>query len=192
MASLKLSRKLTLIGLSLTLILAWGCAPKPYAVPTDECGPVEPSDQDVRFALDFGKDMFVGEEWVKSYTVDPYRVSVTHQNESLSAIAYVEYLMFNCGYGQAELDEYFNDEGFSIVYGNYESYTLSSFCEIDNLALFEYDLVDSGIQYSSRYWVKQESDTRILVAMLVFPTTDQTQLNGYAARLFPNLVTCKN
>lgn len=187
------SALLLVIGLILTVVALSGCQPlvkQTYAGPSDECGPIEPTEEDVRFLLTIGQDLFSKPEWVKSYTVEPYKVSLTRQNNAQSAIAYGEYLIYTCGYGQANLDEYFSDANFAIVFANYDSYTQTNFCEEGSLALYEYDLVFEGAPYLSRYWVKQQSDTRLLVLMLVFPENNRALLDSYATRLFPDLSSC--
>lgn len=185
----------TFFFLALALIFSalCGCTPQAnvtYAGPTDECGPIEPAEEDIRFALSIGEDLFNKPEWVKSYTVEPYKVSLTRRNDTQSAIAYAEYLMYNCGYGQAELDEYFSEAGFAIIFGNYESHARTNFCEEGSLALYQYDLVDEGTSYAARYWAKQQSDTRLLVVMLVFPRENPSLMDTYATRLFPDLAAC--
>jgi hypothetical protein len=188
--------KLLHILVSLTLIpaLASACGPGglTYSGPTDACGPVEPSQDDVDFVLEFGQAPFNQPDWVKSYTVEPYRVTLTRQNNQENAVAYLEYLMYNCGYGQTELDEYFSEEGFATVFSNYDSYTLYNFCENENkdLALYEYELEDEDEEFAARYWVQQISDTRLLIQMLVFPSNRMPIMNGYAQEIFPELVAC--
>lgn len=182
-----------LIALSLVFSALCGCVPQAntaYAGPTDECGPIEPAEEDVRFALSIGQDLFSKPEWVKSYTVEPYQVRLTRLNDTESAVAYIEYLMYNCGYGQADLDERFSQASFAIVFQNYESHAQTNFCEEGNLALYEYDLVNDEYPYAARYWVKQQSDTRLLIVMLVFPRENSTLMDTYATRLFPDLASC--
>ncbi len=184
---------LLVMALILTALVLAACAPliqQTYSGPTDECGLIEPSEEDIRFLLTIGQDLFSKPEWVKSYTVEPYKVSFTRRNDTEAAIAYGEYLMYNCGYGQAELDEYFSDAGFAIIFANYDRYTQTNFCEQGSLALYEYDLVFEGSPYLARYWVKQQSDTRLLVLMLVFPNESRATLDTYATQLFPDLSSC--
>jgi hypothetical protein len=194
MAAIKPNSLLLLVSLALFLALSSACSlgGATYTGPTDECGPVEPSPQDVRFALEFGQTPFNQPDWVKSYTVEPYRVTLTRQNNREGAVTYLEYLMYNCGYGQLELNEYFSDEGFAIVFANYESYALYNFCESEdqNLALYEFELEDAGEVYAARYWVQQVSETRLLVYQLVFPSNQMFVMNGYAEQIFPDLVAC--
>lgn len=185
------SRTLILLAVISTALTA--CAPQivpAVSVPTDNCGPIEPSDKDVQYALSFGKDLFSNAQWIKSYTVEPYKISISRHNDTKSSVAYLEYLIYNCGYGQKDLGDYFNDQGFDIVFGSYDSHSLAHFCEIKSLALYEYDLVSDGQNYSARYWVEQNSDTRVLVMMLVYPVDDLATLDQYSQQLFPQLAAC--
>jgi hypothetical protein len=158
--------------------------------PTDECGPYEPTEADVKKMLDFGAGAFTSKDWVKNYSVDPYKITLMRRNEVVQAVAYSEYLIYTCGYGQEELADYFSDEGFNIIFTDYESHELTNFCEQKSLALYEYDLVDEGNTFHARYWVKQDTDTRLLVFMLVFPQSNPMALNEYSKQVFPGLVTC--
>lgn len=175
-----------------------GCAPAstaatavPATGPTDKCGPIEPTDADVQKMLTFGKAAFSSNDWQKTYTVAPYKITLTRSNDVIQVIAYSEYLIFTCGYGQTELGNYFNDAGFNVIFTDYESHTLSKFCEQKRLALYEYDLVDKGQPYVARYWAMQDTDTRILVYMLVFPQASAATLDEYSQMLFPDLPVCK-
>jgi hypothetical protein len=156
----------------------------------DECGLIEPTAADVEYALSFGQTSYPPADWIKTYTVEPYKISLTRSNEALAAIAYLEYLVFNCGYGQADLNSYFNDESFNIIFGDYESHSLTNFCETEGLALYEYALVEEGINFQARYWVKQASETRLLVMMLVFPSDTPDILNAYSGNIFPEFPAC--
>lgn len=181
------------IVLFLLLLSLAACNTQPTSQaegPSDACGPILPSEDDVRFALSFGSQHLDPLQWVRSYTVEPYKVSVTRKNDTEGAIAFTEYLLFNCGYSQADLDNYFSDENFNIVFGNYDSHTLQKFCENKGLALYEYQAVTEGMDFLARYWVKQESDKRLLVFMLVFPQANQNTLNSYAQKIFPDLTHC--
>ena len=185
-----LPRSLVLLALIGGQLLA-ACGPRQADGPRDECGLIEPTPADLRFSLGFGETSFTSDDWVKTYTVEPYKISLTRNNDPLRAVSYLEYLVFNCGYGQADMDSYFSDESFDIIFAEYESHALKDFCEIRDLALYEYDLVDEGTDYSSRYWVKQATETRLLVFMLVFPSSSPDVLDAYSAQIFPDLSACQ-
>ncbi len=182
---------LILLSMITTVFLA-ACAPAAASGPRDDCGLIEPTDQDVSKILSFGEDLFASEKWIRSYTVEPYKITLTRKNETDLAVAYTEYLIYTCGYGQQELDDYFSEEGFNIVFEGYESHVRSAFCEVPNdIALYKFDLVDEGIEYTANYWVEQTDDNHLLVEMLVFPRTSAGQLDEYSKKLFPKLTTCK-
>lgn len=167
------------------------CAPAAAeAGPHDDCGQIEPSRQDIEEILSFGAEAFPFEEWARKYTVEPYKMTLFRQKEAESAIAYIEYLVYTCGYGQEELDEYFSDAGFAIAFGGYESHTMAAFCEQGNLALYKFDLMNEGVEYTSHYWVEQTDDTHVLAVMLVFPKAGSAQLDEYCRKLFPKLTSC--
>jgi hypothetical protein len=176
-------------------LAAAGCAPASTATqptgPTDNCGPIEPTDADIQKMLSFGKESFTSNDWQKSYTVEPYKISLTRRNDAIQAIAQSDYFIFTCGYGQTEMGNTFNDANFNLIFSNYESHALSKFCEIKNLALYEYDLTLNGQPFKARYWVKQDTDTRILAYELVFPQTGAATLNEYSQKIFPDLSACK-
>jgi len=186
-------RTFALVAIPLTLILT-ACASSSTTeqtnVPTDNCGPIEPTDEDVKYVLSLGKDIFTSADWVKSYTVEPYKITFSRNNDKEGTVAYIEYLIYTCGYSQADLNNYFNDEGFSTIFQDYESHTNSDFCEIKDLALYKFDLVNEGEQYVANYWVKQSDDMHVLVLMLVLPNTDLAKLNEYSKKLFPELISC--
>ncbi len=193
----KLPRPVFWTSLLVAVLLAGviaACSPTPTVdqaqVPHDSCGPIEPTDADVKKVLTFGEGLFNSADWVKSYTVDPYKVTLTRRNDTAQAIVYSEYLIFTCGYSQTDLGNYFNDEGFNIIFSDYESHTLAKFCEQSGTSLYEYDLVDSNINYKARYWVKQEDEKHIFVYMLVFPQSNPDALETFSKQLFPLLTTC--
>jgi hypothetical protein len=191
--TVRLLRSIVLPVLALSSLLA-ACTPAAPAEadgPRDECGLIEPTAADVAYALAFGQTSYPAADWLKSYVVEPYKISITRTNDKLASVAYLEYLVFNCGYGQTELDAYFNDESFNIIFADYESHALTNFCEVEGLALYEYALVEEGVNFQARYWVKQASDTRLLVMMLVFPSETPDVLNAYSRNLFPEFPGCE-
>jgi hypothetical protein len=152
---------------------------------------IEPGPADVAYALSFGGPAFSSADWIKRYTVEPYRITLTRNNDVLGGIAYLEYLLYTCGYGQSDLDEYFNDQNFAIVFGDYDSYAAAGFCESEGLALYEFEVVENGVPFQARYWVRQVSDTRLLVLMLVFPTETPEVLEQYSRSVFPQFTACE-
>ena len=184
------SNPLFTISVIITILILTSCAPVATS-PRDDCGLIEPTQQDINKILSFGGYAFSSDNWVRSYSVEPYKMTLVRRNHAEGAIAHTEYLIYTCGYGQAELDEYFSDAGFEIAFEGYESHSMSDFCEKEDLAFFKFDLVKEGVEYTSHYWVEQIDDTHILAMMLVFPKTGAAQLDEYSKKLFPKLTSCQ-
>jgi len=158
--------------------------------PVDSCGPIEPTDEDVRHILSLGKEVFSSVDWIRSYTVEPYRISTTRHNDTEGAVAQIDYIIYTCGYTQADLDNYLSDQNVSAMFADYENYNLAHFCEKKSLALYQFDLVFGGAEYSANFWVKQESDTRLLTIRLIFPKESGATLDKYSKKIFPELTSC--
>ncbi len=158
--------------------------------PRDQCGPIQPSQSDVRFAVGFAAKLFDPNQWERSYTVEPYKTVVLREDQSIGAIAHTEYLLWNCGYTESDLDNYFSQGYFDVVFSNYDGYTMNKSCQEKKLSLYEFDAVFQGAPYVVRYWVNQQSRTRVLIFMLVYPRERQAELETMARQVFPNLVSC--
>ena len=158
---------------------------------TPVCISSEPTQADIDRALSFPGELLSAPEWVRSYTVFEGRVSVVWSNDPLSAIAYVEALIFPCGYEEPDLNAFFSDESWQIIFANYESFEPTAACKIDvGLRLYEFKAVTDGFEYNINYWAKSDTDTRVLGTMVVFPVESQSLLDEYSERLFPELVSC--
>ena len=106
----------------------------------------------------------------KSYSVAEGRVTVTWQNTPLGAVVYLEALIFPCSYEEPDLNAYFSDENWKAIFANYESYELIDECKTDDgLRLYEFKTQNQGFEYEIRYWVENDTDTRVIVTMIVFP-----------------------
>lgn len=160
--------------------------------PVDECGPYEPTDEDVKRTLTLGAGLFDSPDWEKQYSVEPYKVTVIRQNNVDAVLALAENLIFTCGYGQNELNDLFSGENLNLIFSDYTTLVISNFCEKpDDIALYELDLTLDGVDYVSRFWVKQDSDTRLLTMRLVFPKSNSTTLDEYSRKVFPEFSSCE-
>jgi hypothetical protein len=158
--------------------------------PTDECGPYQPTEQDIDRTFSLGKELFDSDDWEERYTVEPYRVTSIHQSVTSDIIALAETLIFTCGYGQEELNNLFGDN-LGTMFSDYQSLNVSNFCEKPNeIALYELDLVLDEVGYAARLWVKQESDTRLMTMRLVFLQSDSARLEEYSQKIFPEFNDC--
>ncbi len=135
---------------------------------------------------------FASDEWTQVLASDEFRTTGTWTMSSLGGLAYLDYLHYDCGVTQAQIDTYFSIENFSILLANYQSYQYTDLCEHDGVRLYQFDVVTTaGDEYKMRYWVWQVSATRVASLGLTFPVTQQAALAEYAGDLFPDLPTCE-
>jgi hypothetical protein len=164
---------------------------QPLPTVTPACISSEPTQRDITRTLDYATEIFNAPEWVKSHAVGEGRVAVTWQNSSLGAVVYVETLIFPCSYEEPDLDKYFSDENWKTVFQNYESYELIDKCKKNNgLRLYEFKTQNQGLEYNIKYWVENDTSTRVIVTMIVFPLESKSLFDEYSSRLFPDYPTC--
>jgi hypothetical protein len=119
------------------------------------------------------------------------RVAVTWQDIGHSALVYLEALIFPCGYEEPDINAYFSDENWQTVFANYESYQPVTECRTDKgLRLYQFKTKNLGFEYAINYWVQSDTDTRIIVTMVVFPVEELALSGDYAVQLFPDLPNC--
>ncbi len=163
----------------------------PLPTVTPVCISPEPTEQDIERVLLFVEDILDADEWQRTYTVSDASVSVTWQNIPQNAVIYIEALVFPCAYEEPDLNHYFNDENWDAIFSNYESYELIDECKTDDgLRLHQFEAASQGFDYDIQYWVLNDTDTRVITAMMTFPFGSESLLEDYSSRLFPELTTC--
>jgi len=171
----------------------------PSALPTDVplptvtpvCISPEPTEKDIDRALSFAEATFDASEWEKSYAVTENRVSVTWLNNPSGAVAYLEAIIFSCGYEEPDLNNYYSNENWKTIFQYDESYKLMDECKRDDgLRLYEFETQNQGFEYRVKYWVRNDTDTRIISMMIVFPSELEAMMGDYSTRLFPTYPSC--
>jgi hypothetical protein len=161
---------------------------------TDCESATEPTQQDVDYILAFTRDAFKSSGWERSYTVEPYRVSVTWLNNQEGALAFLEYLIYSCGYTQTDIEEYYSDQNFEeVIFYDYQNLQRTAICTNTegDITLYEFTAELSETEYLMRYWIKLDSPTRVLDLLIAFPRASQGQLHTYAEAVFPELSVCE-
>jgi hypothetical protein len=163
----------------------------PLPTVTPVCISSEPTQRDIDRALAYTGDTFNTSEWEQSYTVNENSVAVLWQDVPQSAVVYLQALIFPCSYEEPDLNSYFSNENWKAVFANYESYELIDECKTDDgLRLYEFKTYNQGYDYQIRYWVENDTDTRVIVTMVVFPLESKLLLDEYSSMLFPDYSTC--
>jgi hypothetical protein len=150
-----------------------------------------PTQDDVDRAISFTGKLFDTQDWERTYTVDVDKVSITWYSERLTSIAYLEALIFPCGYEELDLDYFFSVDNWVIVFGNYQGYEYIDECRLDSgVRLYQFITVDQGFEYDVHYWVVNDTDTRVISMMLVMPIESQDLIEEFSYSLFPQLPDC--
>ena len=163
----------------------------PLPTVTPVCISSEPTQKDIDRALAYTDDMFSVPEWEQSYAVSENSVAVTRQNVVQGAVVYLETLIFPCGYEEPDLNKYYSDDNWKAIFANYESYESIAVCKTNTgLRLYQFKTQNQGFEYRINYWVQNDTDTRVISLMIVFPVEEQAFLWDYSAQLFPDLPNC--
>jgi hypothetical protein len=163
----------------------------PLPTVTPVCISPEPTQKDIDRALAYTGDAFSAPDWEQSNTVSENSVAVTWQNVVQGAVVYLEALIFPCSYEEPDLNKYYSDENWKAIFANYESYESIAQCRTNaGLRLYQFKTQNQGFEYRINYWVQNDTDTRVISTMIVFPAESQSLLDNYSFSLFPNLPNC--
>ena len=159
---------------------------------TPVCVSTEPTQADIDSALGYTGNLFSEPEWQRIYTVSDGSVAVTWSSDTLGSVAYLEVLIFPCGYEEPDLNNFLSNENWGVIFENYESYAVVSECRTDiGLRLYQFKAMEQGYEYDIKYWAENDSDTRVMAVMIVFPVESSSLMDEYSADLFPELTSCK-
>ena len=163
----------------------------PLATLTAVCIPPGPTEEDIDSALDYTGDVFDPAEWEQSHVVNDEDVSVTWQNIPQGAVAFLQAVIFPCGYEEPDLNHYLNEGHWNALFANYDSYEMISECRSEQgLRLYEFEAVSQGLDYNIRYWSENDTNERVITTMLTFPFGSEDLMDEYSIALFPELPNC--
>jgi len=164
---------------------------RPLPTLTPVCISPEPTQEDIDRALAYTNDMFSAPDWEQTYSVSENKVAVTWQNIAQGAVVYLEALIFPCSYEEPDLNKYYSDENWKAIFANYESYESIAECKSDTgFRLYQFKTQNQGFEYRINYWVENDTDTRVISTMIVFPVGSESLVSDYSLRLFPDLPNC--
>ncbi len=167
--------------------------PTPAPIPQHCTNSAGPTQADIDYALAYPGKTFAASDWEQTYNTENQRVSVAWTSQNDGALAYLEYLPYDCGYTQADLDEFFSPENIAgVILQNYQNPQPLAQCRQDaeKLTLYEYRTSLHDTSYLVRLWVRPVSNTRVLYFLLTFPEESRSTLDKYAQTMFPALTSC--
>jgi hypothetical protein len=163
----------------------------PLATVTAVCISPGPDEEDEDAALDYTGDVFDPSEWEQSHVLGDESVSVTWQNIPLSAVVFLQVIIFPCGYEEPDLNRFFNDDHWDALFANYDSYEMIDECRSEQgLRLYELEAVSQEVDYNIRFWSENDANDRIITTMLTFPFGSEEVMDDYSIALFPELPNC--
>ena len=177
--------------LCLALIAAGGFLMNGLSLNAD-CGTSGYMPIDALKLQSFAPGVFRSGQWSRTYSLQQDRVTTTWLSNDLDAVVFVEELLYNCGYTQSDLDEYFNETSFkTILFQNYQDVQLTTQCTKNDLELFELSGKFKNVDFLMYQWLKPDGAKRVLTVMMAFPTSQQSQMKTYAGQIFPELTACQ-
>ncbi len=154
------------------------------------CASLQPTENDVRFALDFGKELFTDVNWQRSYTVQELQATVSWTHRTSSALADVTVYMFCDEKGTDDISWFYNDAALQTMFQGYDEFTLAASCEKDKTLLYEVNAVEENQPYNIRLWAEPLNKSRLLSVLITFPVGESDLLEKYSQEFFPEFSSC--
>jgi hypothetical protein len=155
------------------------------------CGGGDWSTLDVLRVRQLAWGKFEAGLWTQSLSTKPFRIDMEWISSEKSAAARLEYLLYNCGYKQSDIDTYYSEDNFNnVLLSGYQHPVRMDVCSQGSLTHYEYSASYSGRPYLIYYWVRPDSAKRVLGLFMAFPETDKSSLLDYGRRFFPTLPAC--
>ena len=157
---------------------------------TVDCAEAHPTQRDVDLALQHGEDQFMPPTWKRSYSVLDYQVRVTWTSDEYGAVANFDHVIF-CNVTESVLDEYYTTATLDIIMENYDEHELQEEFRTNGQRLYQFKAQKYGTDFVARLWVEIVDSDHTLQSLLVFPATDETNLNSYSRQIMPQLPFCE-
>jgi hypothetical protein len=157
---------------------------------SSSCESLQPTDTDVQYALNYGKDLFTDVNWIRSYTVKELQTTVSWTHRTAPAIADVTVFLFCDETGTENISQFYSGEALQTMFLEYDQTKLVKSCNKDDLLLYELEAVKENQKYDIRLWAEPLNKSRLLSVLLTFSKDESTLLKKYSQDFFPQLVSC--
>lgn len=146
--------------------------------------------REIYTALSYGDEVFEPESWLASATEQLGVTTAQWRADLLNGLAYLSYLHFDTPVQPDQISLIFTDDWFKATFANYQSWSEVRNCQLENVTLREFSLVQNNEKFSMRYWIEPVNENRVLTMFLVFPSASTTLLDDYSKKLFPDAAVC--
>jgi hypothetical protein len=157
---------------------------------SSSCESLQPTENDVQYALNYGKGLFTDANWIRSYTVKELQAGVSWTHRTMSALADVTVFMFCDETGTENISWFYSDEALQTMFEGYDEAKLVASCDKDSLLLYELETVKESQTYNIRLWAEPLNKSRLLSVLLTFPKEESALLDKYSQEFFPQLTSC--
>ena len=146
--------------------------------------------REIYTALSYGNDVFEPTQWLASAKEEAGRTTAEWRDDAISGLAYLGYIHFDNPIQADQIPLVFTDDWFKAVFANYQGMIDVSTCQLKDVTLHEFAVVQADNNFSVRYWIKPIDESRVLTLFLMFPKTDSKNMDTYAKKLFPDAAIC--
>ena len=159
---------------------------------TPKCGTGDSYIIDELRVREYAPGVFPSSDWNESFAIEPYRVTRTWIGKENGAITRLAYLLYNCGYSDADLATYYSEENFeTVIFRDYQNPTRLATCSLGQHTLYIYSARFNDLEYVIHDWVTQDGKKHVLDLFMAFPADQQEQLTSYSEKLYPQLPSCQ-
>ncbi|MCA0454480.1 MAG: hypothetical protein LCI00_10940 [Chloroflexi bacterium] len=148
------------------------------------------AEREIYTVLSYGDGVFEPEQWLASAREENGRTTAEWRDDDISGLAYLGYIHFDNPIQPDQIPLVFTEDWFNAVFANYQGIVETSNCQLDEVTLHEFNVLQAGVRFSVRYWIEHIDENRVLTLFLMFPSADPENMNTYAERLFPDAPIC--
>ncbi len=146
--------------------------------------------REIYTVLSYGDDVFEPDQWLASAKEETGRTTAEWRDDAISGLAYLGYIHFDNPIQPDQVPLVFTNDWFNAVFANYQGLIETSNCQLKDVTLHQFNVIQAGNRFSVRYWIKPISESRVLTLFLMFPTSDTAHMDTYAKKLFPDAAVC--
>ncbi|PWH12107.1 MAG: hypothetical protein DDG60_15005 [Anaerolineae bacterium] len=193
-----LSPRRSVVGILLTVLVVFLCLTLAGALllgwtllERGKCGTGDYTLRDELRVKTFALGMFGPPDWQETYSIQPYHVIRNWLSATYNAVVSVDYVLYNCGHTQTDLETYFSDESFRTqILVDYQDVERLAVCSQGETTLYIYSARLENADYLTYTWAKLDGKYRVLEVFMAFPTFRKEIMDQYARQLFPDLPSC--